>query len=160
VAGLLAALVAGITAAALSTGGTDPENKPANKPDQVTITDRETLPGTTVVDTITAPAPTPESPPPTGTVTIDEAVALTDQATGHLGSGDWASAWQTVKPALAPLEGSYRDDFRYEAYANYNAGKALAELGRCEKALAYLDRSEALQGSRSEIDEARARCGG
>ena len=60
-----------------------------------------------------------------------------------------------MKPALAPLEGTYRDDFRYEAYANYNAGKALAELGRCEKALAYLDRSQALQGSRSEIDEAR-----
>lgn len=160
VAGLLAALVAGITAAALTTGGTDPETKPANKPDQVTITERETLPGTTVVDTITAPAPTPESPAPTATVTIGEAVALTDQATGYLGSEDWASAWQNVKPALAPLEGSYRDDFRYEAYANYNAGKALAELGRCEKALAYLDRSEALQGSRSEIDEARARCGG
>jgi len=160
VAGLLAALVAGITTAALSTGGSDPEKKPANKPDQVTITERETLPGTTVVDTITAPAPTPESPPPTATVTIDEAVALTDQATAFLGSGDWARAWQTVKPALAPLEGTYRDDFRYEAYANYNAGKALAELGRCEKSLAYLDRSQALQGSRSEIDQARARCGG
>jgi serine/threonine-protein kinase len=160
VAGLLAALVAGVTAAALSTGGDDPQKKPANKAEPVTITERETLPGTTVVDTITAPAPTPEPTPSTGTVTIDEAVALTDQATAYLGSGDWSSAWQTVKPALAPLEGTYRDDFRYEAYANYNAGKALAELGRCEKALAYLDRSEALQGSRSEIDEARAQCGG
>jgi eukaryotic-like serine/threonine-protein kinase len=162
VAGLLAALVAGVTAAAFSTGADEPQKKPANKAEPVTITERETLPGTTVVDTITAPAPTstPEPSPSTESVTIDEAVALTDQATGYLRSGDWSSAWQTEKPALAPLEGTYRDDFRYEAYSSYNAGKALAELGRCEKALAYLDRSEALQGSRSEIDEARARCGG
>jgi hypothetical protein len=37
-------------------------------------------------------------------------------------------------------------------------GKALAELGRCEQALRYLDRSEELQGHRKEIDEARKRC--
>ena len=37
-------------------------------------------------------------------------------------------------------------------------GKALAELGRCEQALRYLDRSEELQGQRDEIDDARAKC--
>ena len=37
-------------------------------------------------------------------------------------------------------------------------GNALAELGRCEQALGYLDRSEDLQGQRDEIDEARAKC--
>jgi hypothetical protein len=51
-------------------------------------------------------------------------------------------------------------DFRYEAYVNYDLGKALAELGRCDEALRYLDRSEQLQGHRSEIDEARAPCEG
>jgi hypothetical protein len=60
---------------------------------------------------------------------------------------------------LPALAGTYSDGFRYEAYANYDAGKALAELGRCQRALTYLDRSEALQGSRSEIDEAQAQCG-
>jgi hypothetical protein len=92
-------------------------------------------------------------------VSVDEAIALTDRSTGYLRSGDWSSAWGTVKPALKPLRGTYRDDFRYEAYAYYDAGKALSELGRCQTALVYLDRSEALQGSRSEIDAARARCG-
>jgi hypothetical protein len=39
-------------------------------------------------------------------------------------------------------------------------GKALAELGRCEQALRYLDRSEELQGQRDEIDDAWAKCEG
>ena len=39
-------------------------------------------------------------------------------------------------------------------------GKALAELGRCEQGLTYLDRSEDLQGPRDEIDAARAKCEG
>ena len=47
----------------------------------------------------------------------------------------------------------------YEAYAAYNAGKSLIELGDCKKGLKYLDASEAIQGSRSEIREARAQCG-
>jgi eukaryotic-like serine/threonine-protein kinase len=166
VVGLLAALAGGGLAAYLATGSDEePSKKPAKRANPVTVTQRETLPGATVVQTITttlpsttAPAPTPV-PPASGTVSVDEAVSLTDQSTGYLRSGDWASAWGAVKPALAPLTGTYSDDFRYEAYAYYDAGKALAELGRCERALRYLDRSESLQGSRSEIDEAQAQCG-
>jgi serine/threonine protein kinase len=162
---LFGAFVGGVTAAYLGTSGDDPQVRPAKRPRPVTVTQRETLPGTTVLQTVTtttatpppaAPAPAPVTP----SVSIDEAVARTDQATGYLRSGDWASAWTVVKPALGALDGTYTDGFRYEAYANYDAGKALAELGRCQRALAYLDRSESLQGSRTEIDEARARCGG
>ncbi len=159
---LLAAFVGGVSAAYLVTNGDDPQQtRPAKHGRAVTVTQRETLPGTTVVQTVTTT--TASEPPPTAipaTVSIDEAVARTDQATGYLRSGDWTSAWTTVKPALRALEATYTDDFRYEAYASYDAGKALAELGRCQRALAYLDRSESLQGSRAEIDEARARCGG
>jgi hypothetical protein len=39
-------------------------------------------------------------------------------------------------------------------------GKALAELGRCQQAVRYLNRSEELQGHRHEIDEARKKCEG
>lgn len=157
---LLATFVGGVTAAYLATGDTEPKARSAKKPHAVTVTQRETLPGATELQTVTTttPAePTPASPAPD--VSIDEAVARTDQATGYLRSGDWSSAWTTVKPALNALRGTYADDFRYEAYAYYDAGKALAELDRCEKALPYLDRSESLQGSRSEIDEAQAQCG-
>ena len=164
VVGLLAALVGGALAAFLATNGQDATERPSKQPGPVTITQRETLPGATVVQTITTTlgtetTPGPEPQPAAADVSVDEAVALTDQATGYLGSGDWQSAWKAVKPALDPLGGTYSDGFRYEAYAYYDAGKALAELGRCQKALTYLDRSESLQGSRSEIDEAKAQCG-
>src|SRR4051812_16480232 len=160
---LLAAFIGGVSAAYLVTSGGDPQQaRPAKHPRAVTVTQRETLPGTTVVQTVTTT--TASEPPPApvvpANVSIDEAVARTDQATGYLRSGDWTSAWTTVKPALRALEGTYADDFRYEAYSSYDAGKALAELGRCQRALTYLDRSESLQGSRAEIDEARAQCGG
>jgi hypothetical protein len=55
------------------------------------------------------------------------------------------------------LEGQ---DPLYEAYARYDAGRALVNLGRCEEALPYLDRSEELQGSRKEIRDARKECRG
>jgi serine/threonine-protein kinase len=155
---LLAVFVGGVTAAYLATSGNDAKERPAQHP--VTVTQRETLPGMTVLQTVTTTAANEPTPAPaTPAISIDEAVGRTDQATGYLGSGDWSSAWTTVKPALPALRGTYADGFRYEAYALYDAGKALAELGRCEKALPYLDRSESLQGSRSEIDEAQARCG-
>jgi eukaryotic-like serine/threonine-protein kinase len=167
VLGLLAALVAGATAAYLTTGGDTPSKRRAHRPKPVTVTHTETTPGATVVQTITTTLPAstqaaspPAAPTPAASISVNEAVARTDQSTGYLRSGDWASAWAAVKPAVPVLAGTYSDGFRYEAYADYDAGKALAELGRCRKALVLLDRSEALQGSRSEIDEARARCGG
>jgi serine/threonine protein kinase len=157
---LLATFVGGVTAAYLATGDSEPKARPAKKPHPVTVTQRETLPGATVLQTVTTTTPAAPTPAPAASaISTDEAVARTDQATGYLRSGDWSSAWTTVKPALKALRGTYADDFRYEAYAYYDAGKALAELDRCDKALPYLDRSESLQGSRSEIDEAQAQCG-
>jgi hypothetical protein len=58
------------------------------------------------------------------------------------------------------LRGTYSDGFRYEAYAEYNLGKTLAELGRCQAALPHLERSEDLQGPREPITSAKAACGG
>ena len=60
-----------------------------------------------------------------------------------------------ARQAVAKLQGSGE---LYEAYANYDLGRALVEQGRCEEALPYLETSEQIQGSRSEIREARARC--
>jgi tetratricopeptide (TPR) repeat protein len=120
------------------------------------VTAEETLGTTTIIETITTTPETTTAPD----VTLQEAVALTDQATAFLEDNEWEEALRTQKRALPALRGTYTDDFRYEAYAAYNMGKALAELGRCQRALNFLDRSEELQGQRSEIDEARARCEG
>jgi Flp pilus assembly protein TadD len=46
----------------------------------------------------------------------------------------------------------------YEAYAEYDLGLALAQLGRCDEALPHLDRSRQLQGNRKEIVQARKIC--
>jgi eukaryotic-like serine/threonine-protein kinase len=152
VALLVLALAAGALAALLSTrddGGTS--TQPAQRP--VTVTAQETVGPTVVTSVVTTTAPAAAGP-----VSLQEAVQLTDEATRLLEQGQWEEALQTQRRALKALEGTYRDDFRYEAYAAYNMGKALTELGRCKQAVGYLDRSEELQGHRHEIDEARARC--
>jgi hypothetical protein len=151
-AGLVAAIAAGLIAAVL-TSGDDQPSKPHKTQSRVTVTAQETVGTTEVTTTVVTTAATPPTQ-----VTLDEAVALTDQATALLRDEHSEDALRTQRRALKTLAGTYSDDFRYEAYAAYNMGKALAELGRCEQALRYLDRSEELQGHRREIDEARAQC--
>ena len=152
IAGLVAAIAAGLLAAVL-TSGDDQPSKRSETQSRVTVTAEETVGSTVVTTTVVTTAPEPPSQ-----VTLDEAVALTDEATALLADERWEDALRTQRRALKTLEGTYSDELRYEAYAAYNMGKALAELGRCEQALGYLDRSEELQGHRSEIDEARAQC--
>ena len=91
-----------------------------------------------------------------GKLSYDEAKELTDEATALMRQGDYEGALPLAERAYKSLHGS--GDI-YEAYAAYNAGKSLIELGDCKKGLKYLDASEAIQGSRSEIREARAQCG-
>ena len=152
-AALVAALVAGLLVAAMLTSQDDNNTTAPPTQGPVTVTAEETV-GTTVVTTVVTT--TPEAP--SGQVSLDEAVQLTDEATQLLGEERWEEALRTQRRALDALEDTYSDDFRYEAYAAYNMGKALAELGRCEQAFRYLDRSEELQGQRDEIDDARAKC--
>jgi eukaryotic-like serine/threonine-protein kinase len=150
IAGLVAAIAAGLVAAVLTSGDDRPSKSNEGR---VTVTAQETVGSTVVTTTVVTTTATPPNQ-----LTLDQAVALTDQATALLRDERWEDALRTQRRALKTLEGTYSDDFRYEAYAAYNMGKALAELGRCEQALRYLDRSEELQGDRREIDEARARC--
>jgi eukaryotic-like serine/threonine-protein kinase len=119
-----------------------------------------TQPGTTVTTQVTttatattqttAPTAPPPSPPPAA-----DGVALTDQATQLLREERWAEAEAAARQAVAALEGSGE---LYEAYANYNLGRALVEQGRCDEAMPYLDRSEEIQGNRKEIRDARRGC--
>jgi serine/threonine-protein kinase len=126
----------------------------------VTRVQTRTLPGTTetiatTVEATTATTATtaPEPPPPAG----GNGVALTDQATGLLNEGRWAEAESVARRAVSALEGSSNQ--RYLAYALYDLGRAQAEQGKCDEAVPNLDRSEDLQGQRTDIDRARAKCG-
>src|SRR5215218_2107926 len=99
-----------------------------------------------------SPPPPPRPPPP---APGEDGVALTDQATALLRQGRWADAEAVARRAVTALEGSGE---LYEAYAEYDLGRALAEQDKCAEALKHLNRSEQLQGRRDPIDDAKARC--
>jgi hypothetical protein len=102
----------------------------------------------------------PVGPPQAQTrVSIDDAIALTDQSTQALGRGDWHEAVRLARLAYPALVGTYSASNPYEAYVNFDLGDALAGQGRCILALRYLARSEALQGPRDPITTAKGRCG-
>ncbi|HEV2902071.1 MAG TPA: serine/threonine-protein kinase [Gaiellaceae bacterium] len=153
----LLALGAGLGAAGILGGEEEPQTRTVVR---TQVTTAEGQP-TTVRETVTT-APATTSEPTTSQATTattapsdSSGEELTDQATALLGQGRWAEAEAVSRQALAKLEGSGE---LYEAYANYNLGRALVEQDRCDEALPHLDRSEAIQGSRREIREARARC--
>jgi eukaryotic-like serine/threonine-protein kinase len=132
-----AALLAGAGLAALFTGG---DGQPQ--------AGQTTSARTTAAN---APPPAPPPPPPRRL----SAQALTDQATALLRSGDAAGAEQLARQAVAALLGS---GVVYEAYAEYDLGAALAQLGQCDEALQHLERSRELQGNRPEIRDAERLC--
>ncbi len=117
--------------------------------------------GTTQRVTVTAPSgrPTPDAsrhrPPPAG-LTVAQARALQDQSTSALDNGEWERALQLAQQALPALRNR---DRTYEAYANYNIGRSLAELDRCDEALPYLERREQLLGPHPDVTAAKQQCG-
>ncbi len=165
---LAAALLLGIgVAAALLAGGDEEPQEPAPAGGgEATVTQEVTVEGepTTVVQTVTAPPPEEQEEearqPGTSDLTASEAAALNDEAfAGHMQQGDYAGALPLLERAVPALRGTYSADFPYEAYAEYNLGKTLAELDRCDEALPHLERSEQLQGSRGPITAAKRQCG-
>ena len=94
--------------------------------------------------TVTLPAPAPE-PTAGGSLSVAQARALQDSSTSALRSGEWERALGLAQQGLcSALRGR---DRTYEAYANYNVGRSLAELGRCDEALPYLERREQMLGT-------------
>jgi serine/threonine-protein kinase len=67
--------------------------------------------------------------------------------------GDYAGALPLLERAVQKLSGTQSLD---EAYASYNLAYTRFQLGNCNGVLDLLDRSEAIQGHRSDIDRLRA----
>jgi eukaryotic-like serine/threonine-protein kinase len=160
------ALLLGVgVAAAFLVGGNGEEPAATQEArDARTVTQEVTVQGepTTVVETVTGPPPeVTTSPPPDAEVSIEEAAALNDEAFAtYMQQGNYENALPLLERAVPALRGTYSDDFPYEAYAEYNLGKTLVELDRCDEALPHLDRSEELQGHRGPITAARRQCRG
>jgi hypothetical protein len=69
-------------------------------------------------------------------------------------AGDYRGALPLLVQAVERLQGS---GSLSEAYASYNLAFTRFALGSCDGVLALLDRSQAVQGHRSEIDSLRRR---
>ena len=115
----------------------------------------------TVTNLVTTPvqADSVGLPPTRTSVSIESAIAFTDQSTSALRRGDWEEAERLARLAYPALVGTFTVTNPYEAYVNFDLGDALVGQGQCVSALPYLTRSEALQGPRAPITNAKRRCG-
>ena len=163
---LLAALGAGGAVLASTLGDNEPERRDAapTRPRVRTVVRTVTTPGEAERVTVTTRVTTPPATtaPVTATTavgpkSVDSGIALTDESTALNRAGRYSEALPIAQEALRNLEGSGNI---YEAYANFNVGNALSHLGRCDEALDHIERSEEIQGHRSDFEAVRARCGG
>ena len=139
------------------------------------VTRTFTAPGTTAVrvrtvfQTVTTPPeeepepppPPPPTPPPAATppasppASPGDGHGLNDRGFALQQEGRYAEALPLLQQAVVALRGVGPSD-PYEAYANYNLGYTLLQLGRCREALVPLRRSDQLQ-DHPDLDRALAR---
>jgi serine/threonine-protein kinase len=167
VAGLAVAALAGIGLAALLSDG---DGGLAAVPRERTVIQTVTARGTTVRETVvtTAPARTlpaqtvvttaPARTQPAGT-TASPAPApsgdpseLNDRGFALMQQGDYEQALPLLEQSVAGLAGT---GSLTEAYASYNLAYTRFQLGSCDGVLELLDRSQQVQGHRTEIDRLR-----
>ncbi len=136
-------------------------------PQLATVVLTETLQGETVERTVTEsdtvvltetapppeddpPAPPPPEPPPAPTG--ESGAQLNDRGFRMLQQGDVQGALPVLESAVSVLRGSAT---LAEAYASYNLAAARFGVGSCDGVAELLDRSEQVQGRRTEIDRLR-----
>jgi eukaryotic-like serine/threonine-protein kinase len=109
-------------------------------------------PRTTTVErqvTVTTTAPSTTTPSPGSSVS---GAALNNAGYIRMRLGDYEGALPLLERAVEQLQGAGSLD---EAYASFNLAYTRFQLGSCDEVLDLLDRSEAIQGQRSEIDSLR-----
>ena len=123
-----------------------------------TVVARTTVQGRTVQQTVTVattaaaatnpPAPAPPAPPAPSSAS---GVSLNNAGYTKMRAGDYAGALPLLQQAVRKLSGTGAPD---EAYANYNLGYTLLQLGRCSEALGYLQTAQRLEPDRHEPKDA------
>jgi eukaryotic-like serine/threonine-protein kinase len=138
-------LGAGLAAAAfVSADGDPPRERTVTRVRTTVSTVSDTASTFTVTETTTAPSRVPESG--------QDGASLNDAGFELMREGEFDEALPLLEQAVADLAGS---GTLAEAYASYNLAFTRFALGRCDGVLELLDRSEAVQGRRPEIDRLR-----
>jgi serine/threonine-protein kinase len=148
---LVAGGIAGAIAAAVFTG-----DKTAT-PKTRTVVKKVTRPGTTAETTVTTATTAPSTattPPGATAVPVASGAALNDAGYTKMQAGDYAGALPLLQQAVAKLRGV---GYPNEAFANYNLGYTLLQLGRCDEAMSYLKTAQRLEPWRTEVDQAISR---
>ena len=146
----LALAGAGTAAALALSGGGDDQLR--------TVVVTETAPGTTHVETVTVESPPsadePPPPPAAPSRSFASAAADNDRAYQMMLNEDFEAALPILEDAYGALAGS---GSTAEAFTAYNLAFTRFALGSCQDVLALLDRSESIQGERTEISRLRHR---
>jgi serine/threonine-protein kinase len=146
----LAAVGGAIAAIVLTNGNGKSKAAPPAQPRTVTVTTQ----GSTVQTTVTAETTAPPPPPPAPASSSLSGSALNDAGYSKMQAGDYAGALPLLQQSVAKLSGV---GFPNEAYANYNLGYTLLQLGRCSEAVPYLERAQQLEPQRHEPKDALKR---
>ncbi|HJS49451.1 MAG TPA: serine/threonine-protein kinase, partial [Gaiellaceae bacterium] len=105
--------------------------------------------GSSQATTTSSPTTQAEAPAPAAPSGAD----LNDAGFARMQAGDYGGALPFLRDAVLALRGS---GSLTEAYASYNLAFSRFALGRCDGVIGLLDRSERIQGERSEIDRLRS----
>jgi eukaryotic-like serine/threonine-protein kinase len=153
---LMLLLLIGGGAAAVAATRSSPPRSATGKRKPVTILRTVTQPGTTIEQTVTAPAPPPVTTAsvasPGTQVATPTGTDLNLEGYAKMRTGDYEGALPLLSQAVQQLTGT---GSLAEAYADYNLAYTRYELGQCTDVLALLDHSQAIQGRRTEIDALR-----
>jgi hypothetical protein len=123
--------------------------------DPTTVLQTTTVAGTPQVQTVTvqaAPADSAAPPTTSATTASSDGAALNDEGFRLLQAGNAAAALPILERAVSALHGS---GSLAEAYASYNLALARLSTDGCDGVGELLDRSERIQGKRSEISRLR-----
>ena len=152
---LLVLALAGLSAAAFVSNGDDPQVRTITRVTTTVSTVSDTESTLTVTETATVPEDG-TSAPSSGSSGSE----LNDAGFARMQAEDYEGARPLLEQAVSQLAGS---GSLAEAYASYNLAFTRLALGSCDGVLELLDRSEEVQGDRSEIDrlrrEAEKQCG-
>jgi serine/threonine-protein kinase len=154
---LAAAAVAGLAAGLLLSQGGERVRTLTIRGRTVHQTVQQTV-QQTVHQTVTTPSPSPSPPPPPPPATGGDPHRLNDRGFALMQQGAWSSALPVLRAAVRGLEGVGPAD-PYEAYANYNLGYTLIQLGQCSEATTYLHRADRLEPGNHDVHAALAKAG-